>query len=199
MEYYKQNGIEFEVKEGYPLQWPPHWKRAERKQRAIFRNTFAKARDELLNEIRLLGGRYPIISSNLMLKRDGLPYANQKEPEDVGVAVYFELYGSQQCIPCDKWNKTIHNIIAVGKTINALRGLERWGAKDMVEAAFKGFKALPSPDDVISSYKNYFEGCQSRYEAKDRYKQLCKKLHPDMPNGNIDEFQEMKRQYDQRR
>lgn len=33
---------------------------------------------------------------------------------------------------------------AIEKTIEALRGLERWGAKEMVNAPFRGFKALPA-------------------------------------------------------
>lgn len=198
MNSWRLNNVQ-EIKEGYPLHWPPHWKRTPeyKRRHSIFRNTFARSRDELLNEIRLLGGRYPVISSNLMLKIDGFPYANQKEPEDPGVAVYFELFGKQQCIPCDKWKKTLDNIIAVQKTINALRGIERWGAKEMVEAAFQGFQALPAPDDVIPIEKQYFVNCHSKEDAKKLYHNLVKRMHPDV-GGNVDEFNEMKRQYEQR-
>ena len=35
---------------------------------------------------------------------------------------------------------------AIAKTIEALRGINRWGTGDMMEAAFKGFSALPAPD-----------------------------------------------------
>lgn len=184
-----------DVKEGYPLQWPPHWKRADKRRYSAFRNTFGNALHELLNEIRLLGGIYPVVSSNLMLRRDGLPYSNQREPEDSGVAVYFTLFGKQQCIPCDKWRRTVDNLIAVCKTINALRGIERWGAKEMVEAAFKGFQALPAPGEITITAVQHFTDCHTKEEATKKYKQLAKELHPDV-GGNPDEFNEMKRQYD---
>lgn len=186
-----------EIKEGYPLQYPIQKKRTllHEREYARFRTTFAKTRDSLLNEIRLLGGKYPIISSNLMLKRDGIPYANQQEPEDSGVAVYFELFGKQQCIPCDKWKKVVNNITAIEKTINALRGIERWGGKDMVEASFQGFLALPSPDQInkISNIQ-YFADCINEEEKTQRYKILIKKLHPDV-GGTNEEFIELNRQY----
>jgi hypothetical protein len=45
----------------------------------------------LLNEIKLLGGRLPVISTNVRLRRDGLPYANDHVPDDKGAAVYFQF------------------------------------------------------------------------------------------------------------
>jgi len=58
--------------EAYPLQWPVGWKRTiyYKRQRSKFDTTFGKARDNLLNEIRLLGGQNPIISSNIHLRLD---------------------------------------------------------------------------------------------------------------------------------
>jgi len=143
-----------EVMEGYPLQWPMHWKRTKpsKIRRSAFRNTFAVARDDLLHEIRLLGGKYPVISSNLMLKNDGFPYATQREPEDAGVVAYFMLFGKQQAIPCDKWALCWENLQAIAKTIGALRGIERWGAKDMVEAAFKGILPLLHLDSSFITF-----------------------------------------------
>jgi len=131
--------------EAYPLQWPEGKPRVTRRQEAGFRVTFTGARDGLYNEIRLLGGRQPVLSSNLTLRLDGIPYANQREPEDPGVAVYFEYKGQQMCFACDKWRKVKDNIQAVKKTIEALRGVARWGTGDMMEQAFHGFKTLPPP------------------------------------------------------
>jgi hypothetical protein len=37
------------------------------------------------------------------------------------------------------------NIYAIAKTIEALRGIERWGSGSMVEQAFTGFVTLPAP------------------------------------------------------
>lgn len=84
-------------------------------------------------------------SVDLELRRDGLPYANQREPTDKGVAVYFEWKGQPRVFACDRWDRIKDNIRAQEKTIEAIRGIERWGASDMLERAFTGFTALPAP------------------------------------------------------
>ena len=48
----------------------------------------ARARDDVLHEIKLMKGSDPIISTNVALRRDGLPSGNQKRVDDCGVAVY---------------------------------------------------------------------------------------------------------------
>jgi hypothetical protein len=72
----------------------------------------------------------------VQLRQDGLPYANRRAPSDTGAAVYFSYKGRQMCFACDKWQDVYDNIYAISKTIEALRGIERWGAGDMVEQAF---------------------------------------------------------------
>lgn len=77
--------------QAYPLHWPAGWPRtpADKRGRACFETGFGKARDGLLKEVALMGGRLPVLSSNVELRRDGLPYANGKAPADPGVAIYF--------------------------------------------------------------------------------------------------------------
>lgn len=96
-----------------------------------------------MSEIRRMGGRDAILSTNIPLRNDGLPYANHKVPNDRGVAVYFKYKGNPMCFACDRWNRIEDNVWSICKTIEALRGIERWGASDMIERAFKGFTALP--------------------------------------------------------
>ena len=144
--------------EAYPLQWPQGWPRTKFPERSKFYEkkqgswatevSMTKARAFLLGELNRLNASSVVISSNLELRQDGLPYAGRRRPQDCGVAVYFQLGGSDQCIPCDKWDRPEDNIYAIGKTIEALRGIERWGAKEMVNAAFRGFQSLPSPDQA---------------------------------------------------
>lgn len=97
-----------------------------------------------------MGARYPVLSTNVELRRDGLPYANQREPSDPGVAVYFEWHGKQMTFACDRWDKVRDNVRAIGKTIEAIRSIERWGASDMMEHAFSAFEALPAPGSCVS-------------------------------------------------
>ena len=193
--------------DAYPLQWPPGWKRTIRPQRSNFGEgrhngsymtriplTHSKALSNLINELDRLGVKKQVLSTNLELRLDGLPRSGQRRLEDNGVAIYFELDGKEQCIPCDKWDRVEDNMQAVAKTIEALRGIERWGAKEMVDAAFRGFQALPdyhTPGTAISMGIRYFD---DSFDIKKRYKELVKTLHPDV-GGDITEFQEMQRQY----
>ena len=132
--------------EAYPLKWPNGKPRSKRQDTSRFNVSMAKARDDLFNELRLMGARYVVLSMNVPLRQDGLPYANFKQPDDKGVAIYFEYKGNGVCFACDRWNKVEDNVQAIKKTIEALRGISRWGTGDMVDAAFQGFEALPAPN-----------------------------------------------------
>ncbi len=129
------------------LRWPDGRPRAARRKSASFDTGFAAARDGLLNEVRLLGGRNVVLSTNVRTRLDGLPYANQPRPEDPGVAVYFRHRDRDVCFACDCWNRVEDNLQAIRKTVEALRGIARWGSGAMVEQAFAGFAALPPPAD----------------------------------------------------
>ena len=93
-------------------------------------------------------GKHVVISTNVPLRRDGEPYASRREPDDTGVAVYFQrMPGSETvCLACDKFIHVWENMRALGKTLEAMRGIERWGSTELLNRAFVGFTALPSPD-----------------------------------------------------
>jgi hypothetical protein len=185
--------------EAYPLAWPAGWPRARRKSSAAFNLPFAKARDELMRELRLMGARYTILSTNVPLRRDGLPYAGQKEPDDPGVAVYFMWQGKQMTFACDRWDKVKDNVRAIGKTIEALRGVERWGASDMMERAFSAFEALPAPDGVVtlSCWQILdLEPGASEMEIERAYRTKAKAAHPDS-GGSREEWDQLRHAYDQ--
>jgi hypothetical protein len=132
--------------EPFPLLWPenrertPEWKR----RHSQFSVTFGQARTHLLNELAKMGARNIVISSNQPVRQDGLPLAVKTRIDDPGVAVYFTRDGKAQCLPCDEWHGVLANLRAIGKTVEALRGIERWGAKAMLDAALEGFAALPA-------------------------------------------------------
>ena len=175
--------------QAYPLSWPATWSRSSGQERSRFGVTFAVARDELLYELDLLGASDIVISTNIELRRDGLPYANRPEPADTGVAIYFHLGGRQQCIPVDRWDRVKDNLRAAGLTIQALRGLERWGAKHMVDAAFTGFAALPASG---TSGEAWWQVLGVRPdtpfgEINQAYLALVKTHHPDA-GGDTEQF-----------
>lgn len=169
--------------EAYPLQWPAGWQRTPqgRRERGQFGTSFAKARDGLMAEIERMGGRLPVLSSNLALRRDGLPYAQQARIEDPGIAVYFGYKGQQMCFACDRFSTVEANTQAIRKTIEALRGIERWGASDMMERAFTGFAALPAPG--ASSWRDVL----NPNDPEGSYRRLRSQHHPDR-GGDVEAF-----------
>lgn len=187
--------------DAYPLQWPPGWPRAKYTSYSKFGEfTFERMRMEVLRELGLLKATEIVISSNLRLRQDGFPYSDQRQPEDVGIAVYFKLNGEGQCIPCDKWHKVEDNLRAIVKTIEALRGIERWGAKEMVNAAFRGFKALPS-STIVTPYQSrlWYDVLEVQPNAsaeviKAAYRQKLLKHHPDH-GGEVAAFNEVQKAY----
>lgn len=184
--------------EAFPLHWPDGRPRVRVRHDAPFRMTLAGARDHLLEQIRLLGGRRPILSSNLELRIDGLPYANQRQPNDSGIAVYFEYKKKQHCFACDDWSRVEDNIRAIGKTIEALRGIARWGTGDMMERAFQGFIALPSPAAVPWYIVLGFHSEQSALERgfEGAAKVLMQRYHPDRESGDEQAFKRISKARD---
>lgn len=140
--------------QAYPLQWPPTWPRSKRKEGSrLGKISIEQGKNEILHELKLMGAKEIIISTNLKLRIDGYPYSNQRQPDDVGVAVYFKFKGHARCIPCDDWNKIEHNMRAIAKTVGALRGI------GMVDAAFTWWKVLGVPvnatfDQVEQAYRD---------------------------------------------
>jgi hypothetical protein len=182
--------------EAFPLSWPQGWQRTKYRKAGNFSVSFARARDELLAEVSRLNGRLPVISSNMQLRRDGLPYASQPSIEDPGIAVYFTYKGKQMCFACDKYTKVEANMRAIQLTISAIRGIERWGASDMMERAFTGFAALPDQSSeswwiVLGVAHN-----ATRADVDDAYRRLRSQHHPDR-GGDAEQFRRVQRAYEQ--
>lgn len=185
--------------DAWPLRWPDgeerrvSWKR----RTAKFKIGLGKARDHLVNELKLLGARYVVISSNLQTRRDGLPYASQRQPVDPGVAVYFDYDGESMVFACDKWKKVEHNMRAIGKTIESIRGIARWGTTDMMKRAVHAFKALPDQPDaedwrrVLQLDPNFATHPENPSHTislvKSKYRELSRIHHADM-GGNEEEM-----------
>jgi hypothetical protein len=143
-----------------------------------------KIRKDLERELKLMKSDNWVISSNLILRRDGLPYAGQKTPADPGIALYFTRKGKEICISCDRYMSMDANLRAIGKTIEAIRGIERWGTEEMMDAAFTGFAALPETTSP-SNTKVWWEILDLTgpdvpdYLIDAAYKHLIKRYHPD--------------------
>lgn len=92
---------------------------------------------------------------------------------------------------CDRWLKIEHNMQAIAKTIEALRGIARWGTGDMLEAAFTGFTALPAP----GATRHWREVLGVAHDAdmalvRAAYRVLASRHHPDK-GGSHDSMAEL--------
>ena len=192
--------------EAYPLSWPAGVPRTKNRESSRFHTTtrqhsptnpdfswkrkadltLARTRDELLVEIQRLGGTQVVLSTNVELRNDGLPYSNRRKPDDPGAAVYFQRKGKPMAFACDKWDDVPDNLRAITKTIEALRGIERWGASDMVERAFSGFQALPSAPQKRNWWDVLKVGSNERDIDKiaNKRNQLAFDNHPDRGGSN---------------
>jgi hypothetical protein len=172
-----------------PLFWPSGQSRMLYYQRstARFKVSLGESRNGLLRELSLLGAKNIVISSNLELMHNGLPYANSREPEDPGVAVYFDRkIGSAAAvrpfvIACDSYTKAAHNLRAVGVTVEALRTIARHGASSMLEQAFSGFAALPPHTSVAKPWWEVLgvDVDATQNEIRAAFLELTKIHHPD--------------------
>lgn len=173
-----------EEKQAFPLAWPNGWKRTDSWHRGTprFKSTFALARDGLLEEIRRFGGSAIVLSSNVPLRNDGLPYASARSPEDPGVAVYFKRKGKPAALACDKWKSVAENIRALQLTVDAMRGIDRWGSSELMERSFTGFTALPAPAEWHWKTVLGFPvlTTPTLEMVRDQRNLLLKKYHPDI-------------------
>lgn len=213
--------------EAFPLYWPvnrPRIKKEDRKSanfhafkderssysgntyRVKKRLSVAEATKRLVSELdkyTKVGHPYRvepgsiIISSNIPIKKDGLPYSNYSNPEDPGVAVYFTLDGKPYCLPCDKWDRVEDNIAAIAAHVAAMRGIERWGVGEAHDV-YTGFKALP---EATEAYMDIWLtlGLSGKPDdvqwVKNAFRHKAGQLHPDKPGGSHEAFTHLQEAY----
>lgn len=177
----------------FPLCWPEGWKRAPSRARAAYKVSEEQAKQELLHAIKLLGGTKVVLSTNIVLRQDGLPYSNQPRLFDPGVAVYFTRKGKEQAIACDRWDLIKDNYRAIFMVVEALRSMERCGASEMLDRAFTGFAALPAAGQtgLAISWRAELGFTSTETLTRDhvlaRFKELALKRHPDR-GGTVEGF-----------
>ena len=193
----------------YPLSWPASWKRtpAHERRRAPFHGTrrqaytsmqgsylqkeslsVGDATGRLAAEMRRLGVRADdwLISSNLRVRIDGLPYADQRNPDDVGVAVYFKLRGADRVLACDAWTWVADNLAAIAAHVEAMRAIERYGV-GTVEQAFAGYDALPAKGSTWRTTLGFAHDQVVTLEDVDEaFKRRAREVHPDVAGGSHD-------------
>lgn len=136
--------------QAYPIQWPHSRPRTSRRQESRFKVKPSTAFEEMMLELERFGAKNVVVSSNIPTRQDGTPYRDgltEKMP-DPGIAVYFNKGKRLVCLPCDSYLRPWENVRAVGLSVAAFRSMERHGAHQVLDQAFEGFTALPSPDQA---------------------------------------------------
>lgn len=166
--------------QAYPLHWPTGWPRTEklRREDSRFSQTLPGALKKLRGEVGLMNGKNLILSSNCTLGDD--------RPADSGVVAYFQLENVAMAMPCDRWKKVEDNVYAIALTVNAMRGMERWGAKHMITAMFSGFKSLPEKAGV--DYRSIMglsaDAVLTEESITAAYRRKAMTTHPDKGGSN---------------
>lgn len=183
----------------YPLTWPGGWRRTDPhfRQRANFSKnkqqvSVAEGTRRVLDELRRFGvpDYQVILSTNIQVRLDGLPYSNQREPQDPGVAVYWKRNGKEQVMATDTYDRVADNLAAIAASLEAMRAIERHGGAQILDRAFIGFTALPEPKnwrDVLN-----MPGSSSLELAKKHYQELAMIHHPDR-GGDPEKMAEINR------
>lgn len=127
-----------------------------------------------------------------------MPYSNQRQPDDQGAAVYFKFEDKDMVIACDTFDKIGCNIYAIGLTIEAMRGISRWGCSELMNRAFTGFQALPEKASAPSCFT--ILGVDENATVDDikyAYRTLSRIYHPDVAEtGNAERFIQIKAAYE---
>lgn len=187
--------------DAYPLYWPEDWKRtpSHQRQRSRYDVNFVKSRDTLGDEVRRLGARKHVITSCMQLRMDGLPLANQREPADPGVAVWWldSRTSALRVMACDKWLTARENMHAVAKAIEAIRSLERCGASQILDRVQESFAvpALPGAKPWWFERLKLTSWPPSIAQVHEAFRTLARVDHPDV-GGTHERFVELQRARD---
>lgn len=175
--------------EAFPLQWPNGWPRTLQYKRdsdrrfrgSVYGNvSIGRTRDQLLAELCQLGAVDVVISSNLPLRLDGLPYANATPAGgDPGVAVYFNLKKRPLVMARDRYSSVAGNLRSLTLAISAMRQLQRHGGDRMMERAFTGFVAITPPNWKKPWREVFGVKPEWRGDITSLYREKARNRHPD--------------------
>ena len=186
--------------------WPKGWTRtpAHKRGRSGFRVTFSRGLQDVQAELRRMNASNLRVDHAGTTARDGTPLAGSKEPKDPGVVVYWNHQGRSYAMACDRWDDRASNLRAIAKTLEAKRGIDRWGAAT-AEAEFKGYEALPPPSGAPTSgfaLRSAHEvlgvrGGALKHEIQAAFRERAKLLHPDAGGADADRWHELVRARDE--
>lgn len=210
--------------DAYPLTWPAGWPRSHpgamthgrfnrqewktssytppggtpSRYRAKAEMTIAVAVDRVRAELKRMDVDEDdlVISTNLQLRLDGLPRSGQRDPDDAGAAVYWrDRTGETRCMAIDRYYRVADNLAAIAATLDAMRAIERHGGAEILDRAFTGFTALPSPASDWRAVLGIDIADPSPAQLEAAYRTARAAAHPDR-GGTAERFHEVQRAFE---
>jgi len=139
--------------------------------------------DRLEDQLERLGAKAAVLSSNLELRLNGQPRGGQRDPQDPGAAVWFNLGKKRMVLACDKWARVADNIAALAAHIKSLRSIENYGVGTL-EQAFEGYRSLEDFSSGVMPWRRVLgfteDARPSLSEVEAKWKSRMKEVHPDM-------------------
>lgn len=192
-----------------PLEWPEEYDRTREFKREewpgrLDGKTDGEIRDDLIHEAELTGDpeKALVISTNLeTYEKNGrqVPYANQSEPDDPGVAVYLHIEGTPRAFACDRYEKVHGNMRAITITLRDMRHIEKRGVNEG-ERIYQGFPQLPAKGETDGpawwDLLDVDPDSCTMEEVRKAYQEKAKEVHPDR-GGSKEEFNQLQTAYEQ--
>jgi hypothetical protein len=192
---------------------------SHRRPSYTFKVTWGALMRDLDRELEALHVREATIQIDVAateIRRDGLPYANAR-PTTPAVILSFThrvplpLRDPQPrqeetlVFACDRYDHWHANLRAISLTLQALRGIDRWGAVREGQQ-YAGFRELPAPENApnggfrsrgqAAAYLTSLQPGPGGYtvDGVERdpvtraalYRELVRRFHPDAPNGDAE-------------
>jgi len=144
--------------------------------------TVAEGLRRVLGELRRMGipSWNVIISTNVPVRNDGLPYSNAREPRRIRAR---PSIGAVKAIRGNAWRWTDTTAWPITlrrslQPLRAMRSIERHGGAAILDRAFTGFVALPAPEQPWQVLG--LETSNPTLQQVDRaYRELASRHHPD--------------------
>lgn len=208
----------------YPLHWPVARGRIRPADVVSARTTvsLAVARDHLIKQLDLTESvtNY-IISSNAVLRKDGLPAGKQPKISDPGVAVW--IWNTNPlgwiCISSDSFDSIAGNVRAIGLSLTEMRGFTarlNIGLPSLLQGLFwvgiggnerqqQPPPPQPEPEPTARSNRDPSDWrsilnlsiIYTWDQVQTNYRKLRKELHPDKPTGSTAAFQDLQTAYEE--
>lgn len=187
----------FAQKSSYPLEWPPGIPRARRVENSRFSTTLFQALENVENSLKKLASDSGKKISNIVFSSNVT--LGNINPDDGGVAVYFNWDGVEMCYPIDRYKQVKENLQAIHHIIEADRTKLRHGSFEFIMAEKQGKHAM-LPD--AGSGTKWWEVLQvdraaTAQEIRSAYKKLVKQHHPDRSGGSDQMFHKIQEAHKQ--